>query len=32
MKLLSALDDLDDVLNVYANFEMTEEVQANLDA
>jgi YebC/PmpR family DNA-binding regulatory protein len=32
MKLLSALDDLDDVLNVYANFEMTEEVLANLDA
>jgi YebC/PmpR family DNA-binding regulatory protein len=32
MKLLSALDDLDDVLNVYANFEMTEEALANLDA
>jgi transcriptional/translational regulatory protein YebC/TACO1 len=29
---LSALDDLDDVLNVYANFEMTEEALANLDA
>jgi len=30
MKLLSALDDLDDVLNVYANFEMSEETLSAL--
>jgi YebC/PmpR family DNA-binding regulatory protein len=28
VKLLSALDDLDDVLNVYANFEISEEALA----
>ena len=32
MKLLSALDDLDDVLNVYANFEISDEALAGLDA
>ncbi len=32
MKLLAALDDLDDVQNVYANFELSDETMASLDA
>ena len=32
MKLISALDDDDDVQNVYANFEMSDEVMAELTA
>ncbi len=32
MKLLNALDDSDDVQNVYANFEMSEETVASLTA
>jgi len=31
MKLLSALDDLDDVLNVYANFDISEDALAAMD-
>ena len=32
MKLIAALDDDDDVQNVYANFEMSDEVMAELTA
>jgi YebC/PmpR family DNA-binding regulatory protein len=32
LRLLDVLDDLDDVLNVYANFEMSDEALAALDA
>ena len=32
MKLIAALDDDDDVQNVYANFEVSEEVMAKLTA
>jgi len=31
VKLLDALDDHDDVQNVYANFEMSEETMAKLN-
>jgi transcriptional/translational regulatory protein YebC/TACO1 len=30
-KLIDALEDSDDVQNIYANFEITPEVQAQLD-
>ncbi len=32
MKMLAALDDDDDVQNVYANFEMSDEVMERLSA
>ncbi|MCF7817871.1 MAG: YebC/PmpR family DNA-binding transcriptional regulator [Kiritimatiellales bacterium] len=32
MKLVDALDDLDDVQNVYANFDLSDEVAAQLEA
>ena len=32
MKLLDALDDDDDVQNVYSNFEVSDEVMARLTA
>ena len=32
MKMLGALDDDDDVQNVYANFEMSDEVMEGLSA
>ena len=32
MKLISALEDDDDVQNVYSNFEIDDEVMATLDA
>jgi transcriptional/translational regulatory protein YebC/TACO1 len=32
MKLVDALEDLDDVQNVYSNADFSEEVQAALDA
>jgi transcriptional/translational regulatory protein YebC/TACO1 len=32
MKLVDALEDLDDVQNVYSNADLSEEVQAALDA
>jgi len=31
MKLISALEDLDDVQNVYANFDIPEEIMASLE-
>jgi transcriptional/translational regulatory protein YebC/TACO1 len=31
VKLLDALDDHDDVQNVYANFEMSDETMARLN-
>jgi transcriptional/translational regulatory protein YebC/TACO1 len=32
MKLVDALEDLDDVQNVYSNADLSDEVQAALDA
>jgi transcriptional/translational regulatory protein YebC/TACO1 len=32
MKLIDALEDSDDVQNVFANFEIPADVQAELDA
>ena len=31
-RLIDALEDLDDVQNVYANFDVSDEVLAELDA
>ena len=31
-RLIEALEDLDDVQNVYANFDVPDEVMAELDA
>jgi transcriptional/translational regulatory protein YebC/TACO1 len=32
LRLVDALEDLDDVQNVYANFDMSDEVLEELDA
>ena len=32
LKLVDALEDLDDVQNVFANFDMSDEIMAALDA
>ena len=32
MRLVEALEDLDDVQNVFANFDIPDEVLASLDA
>jgi transcriptional/translational regulatory protein YebC/TACO1 len=32
LKLIDALEDSDDVQNVYTNFDMSAEVQAQLEA
>ncbi len=32
LKLMEALDDIDDVQNVYANFDISEEVMEKLSA
>jgi transcriptional/translational regulatory protein YebC/TACO1 len=31
-KLIDALEDLDDVQNVYANFDVSDEIMAAIDA